>query len=43
MRLYKLYGDGALELVKSNPYVIASDRIGGQFDEAGRARALARL
>ena len=34
MRLYKLYGDGALELVKSNPYVIASDRIGGQFDEA---------
>ena len=23
MRLYKLYGDGALELVKSNPYVIA--------------------
>jgi len=34
MRLYKLYGDGALELVRSNPYLIASDRVGGQFDEA---------
>ena len=34
MRLYKLYGDGALELVRANPYLIASDRVGGQFDEA---------
>ena len=34
MRLYKLYGDGALETVKSNPYLIASDRVGGRFDEA---------
>ncbi len=34
MRLYKLYGDGAMELVRSNPYLIASDRVGGRFDEA---------
>ena len=34
MRLYKLYGDSALELVKGNPYLIASDRVGGRFDEA---------
>ena len=34
MRLYKLYGDGALELVRANPYLIASDRVGGRFDEA---------
>ena len=25
---------GRSRLVKSNPYIIASDRIGGQFDEA---------
>ena len=34
MRLYKLYGDGAMELLKNNPYLIASDRVGGKFDEA---------
>ncbi len=34
MRLYRLYGDGALELVRANPYLIASDRVGGQFAEA---------
>ena len=34
MRLYRFYGDGALELVKANPYLLASDRIGGRFDEA---------
>ena len=34
MRLYKLYGDGAMEMVKNNPYLIATDRVGGQFDEA---------
>ena len=34
MRLYKLYGDGALELLRANPYLIASDRVGGAFDEA---------
>ena len=34
MRLYKLYGDAAMELVRSNPYLISSDRVGGSFDEA---------
>ena len=34
MRLYKLYGDAALELVRANPYLISSDRVGGQFAEA---------
>lgn len=34
MRLYRFYGDGALELVKANPYLLATDRIGGRFDEA---------
>ena len=34
MRLYKLYGDAAMELVKANPYLIASDRVGGGFNEA---------
>lgn len=34
MRLYKLYGDGAMELLRANPYLIASDRVGGHFDEA---------
>ena len=34
MRLYKLYGDGAMELLRSNPYLISTDRVGGHFDEA---------
>ena len=34
MRLYKFYGENALELVKANPYLISSDRIGGRFNEA---------
>ena len=34
MRLYKLYGDSAMELLRANPYLISSDRIGGHFDEA---------
>ena len=34
MRLYRLYGDAALELVRANPYLIASDRVGGEFAEA---------
>ena len=34
MRLYKLYGDAAMELVRANPYLISSDRVGGSFDEA---------
>ncbi len=34
MRLYKLYGDEAMEMLRDNPYLIATDRVGGQFDEA---------
>lgn len=34
MRLYKLYGDEALEMVRANPYLISTDRVGGRFDEA---------
>ncbi len=34
MRLYRLYGDGALTLLKANPYLLSSDRVGGRFDEA---------
>ena len=34
MRMYRLYGDGAMEMVRANPYLIASDRVGGRFDEA---------
>ncbi len=34
MRLYKVYGDTALETVKANPYVLSSEQIGGPFDEA---------
>ena len=34
MRLYKLYADEAMEMLRDNPYLIASDRVGGRFDEA---------
>ncbi|MBQ2895160.1 MAG: ATP-dependent RecD-like DNA helicase [Oscillospiraceae bacterium] len=34
MRLYRVYGDESLALLKANPYLIASERIGGQFEEA---------
>jgi len=34
MRLYKFYGDNALEIVRDNPYIIASSHIGGTFAEA---------
>lgn len=34
MRLYKYYGDEALALLQQNPYILASDRIGGAFSEA---------
>ncbi|MBR4579076.1 MAG: AAA family ATPase [Oscillospiraceae bacterium] len=34
MRLYKLYGDSAMAMLKDNPYLIASDRVGGHFAEA---------
>lgn len=36
MRLYKFYGDKALELVRDNPYLISATHIGGSFAEADR-------
>ena len=34
MRMYKYYGDDALDLLRDNPYILASSHIGGSFAEA---------
>ncbi len=34
MRMYKFYGDDALELLRENPYILATSHIGGRFSEA---------
>lgn len=34
MRMYKFYGDDALELLRENPYILATNHIGGRFSEA---------
>ena len=34
LRMYKYYGDDALNLLKENPYVIVNDFVGGTFAEA---------
>lgn len=34
MRMYKFYGDEALELLRANPYILAESFIGGSFAEA---------
>jgi exodeoxyribonuclease V alpha subunit len=34
MRLYKYYGDDALELLRANPYILVGSMIGGTFAEA---------
>lgn len=34
MRMYKYYGDKALELLRDNPYILSSGHIGGSFAEA---------
>ena len=34
MRLYRYYGDKALELVQDNPYLVSTQQIGGRFSEA---------
>ena len=34
MRMYKFYGDKALELLRDNPYILATEHIGGSFAEA---------
>ena len=36
MRLYRSYGDGALELVRDNPYLLCAGHIGAAFSEADR-------
>ena len=36
MRMYKFYGDKALELLRENPYLLATSHIGGSFYEADR-------
>ena len=36
MRLYRFYGEDALEQVKENPYIISLPHIGGEFAEADR-------
>lgn len=34
MRMYKYYGDEAIKLLRENPFILASDYIGGSFAEA---------
>lgn len=34
MRMYRFYGDDALELLRENPYILATNHIGGRFSEA---------
>lgn len=34
IRLYRLYGNDAMELLEENPYIIAGERIGASFAEA---------
>ena len=34
MRLFRFYGNSALDIVKLNPYIISSAHIGGRFTEA---------
>ncbi|MBQ7895764.1 MAG: AAA family ATPase, partial [Oscillospiraceae bacterium] len=34
MRMYKFYGDDALEILRENPYILACSHIGGSFAEA---------
>ena len=36
MRLYRFYGDNALELLRENPYILSSQMIGGEFSDADR-------
>lgn len=33
IRLYRLYGNNAMELLRENPYIIAGERIGASFSE----------
>ena len=34
LRLYRFYGEDALDVVRENPYILSGERIGGSFAEA---------
>ena len=34
MRMYKFYGDDALDMLRNNPYILSATHIGGSFAEA---------
>jgi len=34
MRMYKFYGEDAIDLLRENPYILAANHIGGSFAEA---------
>ncbi len=34
MRVYRFYGDNGLDLLRDNPYILASEHVGGTFAEA---------
>ena len=34
MRMYKFYGESAVDLLRENPYILAANHIGGSFAEA---------
>ena len=36
LRLYRVYGEAAYALVRENPYILASEKVGAGFDEADR-------
>ena len=36
MRLYRVYGDKAMELLVENPYLLAGTQVGGEFSDADR-------
>ena len=36
MRMYKFYGENALEILREDPYILATSHIGGSFAEADR-------
>lgn len=36
MRMYKFYGENALDMLRNDPYILASEHIGGTFSEADK-------
>ena len=35
LRMYKYYGENAIDYLRENPYILSSSHIGGSFAEAG--------